>query len=42
MRIDTLHVAGFAPSFHAMRNPLDSWAKSDSEMIEMEECWPRL
>ena len=42
MRIDTLHVAGFAPAFHAMRNPKDSWAKSDSEIIEMEEGHPHL
>lgn len=30
MKIETLEVAGIAPALKAMRNPLDSWAKSDS------------
>ena len=30
MKIDTLHVAGFSPAFHAMRNPLDSWSRNDT------------
>ena len=30
MNIQTLKVEGFEPAFHAMRNPMDSWAKSDS------------
>ena len=30
MDIQTIMVEGFEPAFHAMRNPMDSWAKSDS------------
>lgn len=30
MEIKTLEVAGFAPAIKAMRNPMNSWAKSDS------------
>lgn len=30
MQIKTLEVAGIASAIHAMRNPLDSWAKSDT------------
>ena len=30
MRIKTLEVAGLMPAIRAMRNPMDSWAKSDS------------
>lgn len=30
MIIETLEIAGFAPALLAMRNPMDSWAKSDS------------
>ena len=30
MKIETLDVAGFQPAIRAMRNPMDSWAKSDS------------
>ena len=30
MKIETLQVAGFEPAFHGMRNPMDSWEKSDS------------
>ena len=30
MKIDTIDVAGFAPALKAMRNPMDSWNKSDS------------
>lgn len=34
MKIETLEVAGIAPALKAMRNPLDSWAKSDSGYSE--------
>ena len=34
MKIETLEVAGFAPAMKAMRNPLDSWARSDSGLHE--------
>ena len=30
MNIKTLEVAGIGPAIHAMRNPMDSWAKSDT------------
>jgi hypothetical protein len=30
MKIENIHVYGFQASFHGMRNPLDSWSKSDS------------
>lgn len=31
LKIETLDVAGFEPAIKACRNPLDSWAKSDSK-----------
>lgn len=31
MKIKTLEVAGFHSALHAMRNPMDSWAKSDTK-----------
>lgn len=30
MKIETIETAGFKPAIISMRNPLDSWAKSDS------------
>lgn len=30
MKIETMEVAGFRPALKAMRNPMDSWEKSDS------------
>ena len=33
MTITTLDVQGFEPALHAMRNPMDSWSKSDSYRI---------
>lgn len=30
MRIETLEVAGLKPALHGMRNPKDSWSKSDT------------
>lgn len=30
MKVKTLEVAGIGPAIHAMRNPFDSWAKSDT------------
>lgn len=32
MKIRTIEVAGFHSAIHAMRNPLDSWQKSDSSV----------
>lgn len=32
MKIETLETAGFSPAFKGMRNPYDSWAKSDSKI----------
>lgn len=34
MKITTLDTAGFAPAIRAMRNPMDSWSKSDSKQIQ--------
>lgn len=34
INIYTLETAGFAPAFHGMRNPKDSWKYSDSETAE--------
>ncbi len=30
MKIETLDVHGFVPAMHAMRNPMDSWARNDT------------
>ena len=30
MKIDTLDVHGIMPAMHAMRNPMDSWSRSDT------------
>ena len=30
IKIKTLEVAGIGPAIHAMRNPYDSWEKSDT------------
>ena len=30
VKIETIQVEGFAPAIHAMRNPMDSWSKSDT------------
>lgn len=30
MKIETLEVAGYRPALHGMRNPMDSWEKSDT------------
>ena len=37
MTINTLLVDGFEPSIRAMRNPYDSWDKSDSGWLEYEQ-----
>lgn len=34
MRIEALSIAGFKPALKAMRNPYDSWEKSDSTTDE--------
>lgn len=34
MRIETLETAGIPAALHAMRNPMDSWERSDSGYIE--------
>lgn len=31
MKIETLEIGGMQPALRAMRNPMDSWGKSDSE-----------
>jgi len=33
MKIETLEVAGMQPALRAMRNPMDSWEKSDSTFV---------
>lgn len=30
MKIETLDVHGFVPAMHAMRDPLNSWARNDT------------
>lgn len=30
MKIETLDVQGFVPAMHAMRSPMDSWARNDT------------
>lgn len=36
MKITTIEVAGLVPALRGMRNPLNSWDKSDSNFIEFE------
>lgn len=39
MKIETLEVAGLRSALHGMRNPMDSWDKSDSAYEEIyDEC----
>lgn len=38
MKIQTLEVSGFHPALHGMRNPMDSWSKSDSFADEIGEA----
>lgn len=33
MKVETLHVAGFKPAIEAMRNPMNSWDRSDSKVL---------
>ena len=33
MRIETLETGGFVPAMHAMRNPMNSWHKNDTEYV---------
>ena len=40
MKIETLEVSGFYPALHGMRNPMDSWAKSDTTWHTTEEMYP--
>jgi hypothetical protein len=35
MKIDFIRVFGFEPSFHGMRNPMDSWKDSDSRYYDI-------
>lgn len=35
IKLKTIQVAGFIPALHAMRNPYDSWDKSDSRLGEV-------
>jgi len=37
MKITTLDVAGILPAMHAMRNPMNSWDRSDSYMMLKKE-----
>jgi len=41
MKIDFIRVFGFEPSFHGMRNPMDSWHDADSQFygISGRQCW---
>ena len=41
MTINLLETAGLESALHAMRNPMDSWAKSDSqwEYDDVEDQW---
>jgi len=34
MKINTLEVSGIIPALHGMRNPMNSWAKNDSEIVD--------
>ena len=33
MKIELLEIAGIQPALRAMRNPMDSWDKSDSTLV---------
>jgi len=35
MKIENIRVEGFEPAFHAMRNPWESWPRSDSVFFQM-------
>lgn len=36
MKIETLEIAGIYPALHGMRNPMDSWEKSDTIWLTQE------
>ena len=38
MKIETIEIAGIKPALHAMRNPMDSWDKSDSAFDTEDYC----
>lgn len=38
MKIENVSVAGFEPAIRGMRNPYDSWDKSDSVFCDIKEC----
>ena len=40
MNIKTIEVAGFRPALHGMRNPMNSWDKSDTVYHTTEEHYP--
>ena len=40
MNIETIEVAGFRPALHGMRNPMNSWDKSDTVWHTTEEHYP--
>ena len=41
IKIEKTEVCGFEPAIRGMRNPMNSWAKSDTDFQEHEcECWP--
>ena len=39
MKIETLGCYGFEQAIHAMRNPMNSWAKSDSKWVDSESMF---
>ncbi len=40
MKIETIEVSGFRPALHAMRNPMDSWDKSDTTWHTTADMYP--
>lgn len=38
MKIENINVEGFEPAIRGMRNPLNSWDKSDSVFCDIKEC----
>jgi len=40
MKIEKVQVCGFDPAFRGMRNPKDSWERSDSEFYDLSPLWP--
>ena len=38
IRLETLEIAGIGPAIHGMRNPKNSWEKSDSFYCSLRDC----